>query len=190
MGNEPIILRFFGCITAFRLSPSPSLSPPLTFPPLIGLCPLLGRIVCALRFNEEKVFENRWIFTHEWWISTIYVDIETKRSSSNILARRGDASSSWTTGRFIGEMMRKKWSPDVHAEKVEELRNKKKVCWCKGGHEREQEQEQEKQVGRNVAHGASGAHAPPRRTRWSWVPTNGPRLADVGLARMPSIYEA
>lgn len=73
-------------------------------------------------------------------------------------------------------------------------RNKKKVCRCKGrggggGHEREQEQEQEKQVGRNVAHGASGAHAPPRRTRWSWGPT-GPRLADVGLARMPSIYEA
>lgn len=96
MGNEPIILRFFGCITAFRLSPSPSR--PLTFPPLIGLCPLLGRIVCALRFNEEKVFENRWIFTHEWWISTIYVDIETKRSSSNILARRGDASSSWKQG--------------------------------------------------------------------------------------------
>lgn len=90
--------------------------------------------------------------------------------------------------------MEKKWSPSVHAEKVEELGIKRKYVGVReeeggGGHEREQEQEQEKQVGRNVAHGASGAHAPPRRTRWSWGPT-GPRLADVGLARMPSIYEA
>lgn len=58
-----------------------------------------------------------------------------------------------------------------------------------GGHEREQEQEQEEQVGRNVAHGASGAHAPPRRDKVVPGP-NGPRLADVGPARMPSIYEA
>lgn len=42
-----------------------------------------------------------------------------------------------------------------------------------GQHEREQEQEQEKQVGRNVAHGASGAHAPPRRDKVVLGP-NGP----------------
>lgn len=54
------------------------------------------------------------------------------------------------------------------------------------GHEREQEQEQEKQVGRNVAHGASGAHARPRRdkvvpepngsTRGRGARTNAPDL--------------
>lgn len=79
-------------------------------------------------------------------------------------------------------MMKKKWSPSVHAEKVEECSViKRKYVGVRegeggggegGGHEREQEQEQEKQVGRNVAHGASGAHAPPRRTRWSWGPTD------------------
>lgn len=47
------------------------------------------------------------------------------------------------------------------------------------GHEREQEQEQEKQVGRNVAHGASGAHALPRHDKV--VPgSDGARLANPG----------
>lgn len=48
-----------------------------------------------------------------------------------------------------------------------------------GKHEREQEQEQEKQVGRNVAHGASGAHAPPRCDKVVLGP-NGPSTRGRG----------
>ena len=60
----------------------------------------------------------------------------------------------------------------------ERWRNERREKVWRGGvgdgqHEREQEQEQEKQVGRNVAHGASGAHAPPRRDKVVLGP-NGP----------------